>query len=321
MPEDKKERKKGAWILWLMAAGIFTSFFAFCVFLVWFAVSGSFRADGFSFPGREKIGLVEITGPIYSSAPIIQQLDDLVGRSDVHALVLRIDSPGGSVVAAQEVYRELQKIRERDGLVILTSMGNVAASGAYYIACGSDLIVASPGTITGSIGVIASWTQYDELLRWAMLKNVVVKSGELKDAGNPAREMTAGELAYHQALVDELHGQFVDAVAQSRGLAVDDVLQLGDGSVVTGHRALELELIDEIGNLSDAVERAAQLAGLDEDHQLLRKRRDRPLNIFDLLEGYVLERLAQGLSDNRGIAGAGDGYHYIWQAPRRLAAP
>jgi protease-4 len=320
MPEEKKERKKGVWILWLIAGGIFTSFFAFCLILVWFAVSG-YSADGFSIPGQDKIGLVEITGPIYSSAPVIQQLEDLGGRSDVQALVLRIDSPGGSVVAAQEVYRELQKIRERDGLVILTSMGNVAASGAYYIACASDVIMASPGTITGSIGVIASWTQYDELLRWAMLKNVVIKSGELKDAGNPARELTAGERAYHQALVNELHGQFVDAVAESRGLTVEDVLQFSDGRVVTGHQALELELVDEIGNLSDAVERAAQLAGLDEDTQLLRKRRDRPLNLFDLLEGYALSRLAEGLTGGTRQAGSGEGYHYMWQAPRLPAAP
>jgi protease-4 len=206
-------------------------------------------------------------------------------------------------------------------MVILTSMGNVAASGAYYIACGSDLIMASPGTITGSIGVITSWTQYDELLRWAMLKNVVIKSGELKDAGNPARELTADERAYHQALVDELHGQFVEAVAESRGLAVEEVMQLGDGRVVTGHQALELELIDEIGNLSDTVERAAQLAGLDKDTPVLRKRRERPLDLIELFEGYLLSRVADSLSGGRGSAGAGDGYHYLWRAPQRLQAP
>lgn len=320
MPEANRERKKGVWILWLFAVGIFTSFFVFCVFLVWFGLNG-YSADGFSLPGRDKIGLVEITGPIYTSEPIIQQLDDLAGRSDVHALVLRIDSPGGSVVAAQEVYRELRKIKDRDGLVILTSMGNVAASGGYYIACASDLIMASPGTITGSIGVIASWTQYDELLNWAKLKDVVIKSGEFKDAGNPARALTTEELAYHQALVDELHAQFVGAVAESRGLPVEAVARLSDGHVVTGTRALELELIDEIGNLSDAVERAADLAGLDDDHQLLHRRRDRPLNLMDLMEEYLLRRVADGLAGSRGPAGSGSGFHYLWRAPSRLETP
>jgi protease-4 len=320
MPEANTERKKGVWILWLFAVGIFTSFFVFCILLVWFGLNG-YSANGFSYPGQDKIGLVEITGPIYTSEPIIQQLDDLAHRSAVRALVLRIDSPGGSVVAAQEVYRELQKIKDRDGLVILTSMGNVAASGGYYIACGSDLIMASPGTITGSIGVIASWTQYDELLNWAKLKDVVIKSGNFKDAGNPARALTPEELAYHQELVDELHAQFVGAVAESRGLPVEQVARLSDGRVVTGGRALDLKLIDEIGNLSDAVERAADLAGLDDDHQLLRRRRDRPLNLIDLLEGYVLRRVADSLDRGRGHSGSGSGFHYLWRAPDLLETP
>lgn len=318
MPEAEARKKKGVWILWLIAVGIFTSFFVLALFLVWFGVSG-YTADGFTIPGRDKIGLVEIIGPIYSSDPIIRQLDDLSGRSDVHALVLRIDSPGGSVVAAQEVYRELVKIREREDLVILTSMGNVAASGGYYIACASDLIMASPGTITGSIGVIASWTQYDELLRWARLKDVVIKSGEMKDAGNPAREITEAERAYHQELVDELHSQFLEAVVESRGLPEEAITRLGDGRVFTGNAALKMDLIDEIGNLSDALERAADLAGLD-DHQLLRKRRDRPLDLIDLLEGYMLRRLAEGLSGGRDMSAEGSGFHYIWRPPSGLKA-
>lgn len=319
MPEARTPKKKGVWILWLMAVGIFSSFFVFALFLIWFAVNG-FSSDGFAFPGQDKIGLVEITGPIYNSDPIIQQLDDFSSRSDVKALVLRIDCPGGSVVASQEIYRELSKIKERENLVVLTSMGNVAASGGYYIACASDLIMASPGTITGSIGVIASWTQYDELLRWAKLKNVVIKSGEMKDAGNPAREMTPGDLEYHQDLVDELHGQFIGAVAESRGLTVEEVEQLGDGRVFTGNTAQELLLVDEIGNLSDALERAADLAGLD-DHQLLRRRRDRPLSLIDILEGYMLSRLANGLTSVGGARSEGTGFHYLWHPPAAMEAP
>jgi len=319
MPEAGTPKKKGVWILWLLAVGIFSSFFVFALLLVWFGLRGNFTADGFSLPGQDKIGLVEVIGPIYNSEPIIQQLDDLSGRSDVHALVLRIDSPGGSVVAAQEVYRELVKIKDREDLVILTSMGNVAASGGYYIACATDLIMASPGTITGSIGVIASWTQYDELLSWARLKDVVIKSGAMKDAGNPARELTSAERAYHQDLVDELHGQFIGAVVESRGLTAEEVSRLDDGRVFTGNTALDMDLIDEIGNLSDAMERAAELAGLD-DPQILRKRRDRPLDLFDLLEGYMLRRLADGLFGGRGTAAEGSGFHYMWRPPAGLEA-
>jgi len=320
MPAHRVERKKGVWILWLIAGGIFTSFFVFCLLVLALVINGGYGATGFSLPGRDKIGLVEVIGPIYSSAPVIQQLDDMTGRADVDALVLRIDSPGGSVVAAQEIYRELNKRRERDGLVVLASLGNVAASGGYYVACATDRIIASPGTITGSIGVIASWTQYDELLRWARLKNVVIKSGEFKDAGNPAREMTEAEHRHYQALVDELHGQFVAAVAESRGLPEDDVARLSDGRVVSGDTALELDLIDEIGNLSDTLERAAELAGLSENYQLLRRRRDRPLSILDLIEGYAVSRLGDALALDRQPGGNG-GFHYLWRPQGADQAP
>ncbi len=320
MPEAEKGNKKGVWILWLIAVGIFSSFFIFGAFLIWFGLSGNYSTNSIHFPGKEKIGLVEIIGPIYNSQPIVDQLEDFGGRDDVYALVLRIDSPGGSVVAAQEVFRELQKLREREGMVVLTSMGNAAASGGYYIACASDLIVASPGTITGSIGVIASWTQYDDLLGWARLKNVVIKSGELKDAGNPAREMTREERAYHQQLVDELHQQFLSVVAESRGLNEEVVASLGDGRVFTGNRALELDLIDAIGNLSDTLEMAADMAGLDE-YLLLERRKDRPLDFFDLLEGQLMRRVASRLGGSSGAAGEGSGFHYLWGPPNKPGMP
>lgn len=318
MPVHQGERKKGVWILWLIAGGIFTSFFVFCLLVLVVVLSDGYAGAGFSLPGQDRIGLVEVIGPIYSSAPVLQQLENMTEHAGVDALVLRIDSPGGSVVAAQEVYRELNKLREREGLVILASMGNVAASGGYYIACAADRIVASPGTITGSIGVIATWTQYDELLSWARLKNVVIKSGQFKDTGNPAREMTDTEVRHFQSLVDELHGQFVAAVSESRGLPEDEVARLGDGRVFTGVTALELDLIDEIGNLSDTLERAAELAGIEDDYRLLRRRRDRPLSILDLIEGYVISRLGEALDAESPPAGNG-GFHYLWRP--RAAEP
>jgi len=311
MPDGRKGKKKGVWILWLLAGGICASFFVFALLLVWFGLS-EFSGDfNVPLPGQDKIGLVEITGPIYDSEPIIDQLDQFTERSGLRALVLRIESPGGSVVAAQEVHRELERIRAESDLVVLTSMGNVAASGGYYIACASDMIFASPGTITGSIGVIASWTQYDELLDWARLKEVVIKSGRMKDAGNPARDMTEEERAYHQALVDELHGQFVRAVSESRELPEEVVTELSDGRVFTGSTALELELIDGLGNLSDTLEEAAGLAGIEGDYQLLFKRRDRQIDLLDLLESRLLGRLADRLSgDGRTASG---GYHFLWR--------
>jgi protease-4 len=279
--------------------------------LTWLAFSGF--GDGFDLPlpGQDKIGLVEITGPIYNSGPIIDQLDAFTDRSGLRALVLRIDSPGGTVVAAQEVHRELERIRSETDLVIVTSMGNVAASGGYYIACASDLIFANPGTITGSIGVIASWTQYDELLEWARLKDVVIKSGELKDAGNPAREMTRTEREFHQSLVDELHDQFVQEVSASRGLSEEEVALLSDGRVFTGSTALDLKLIDGLGNLSDTLDEAAELAGIDENYQLLFRRRDRQIDILDLLESRLVNRLVEHVAGGGSEAPAG--YHFLWR--------
>jgi len=314
MHEGGRKRKR-TWIGGLLIFGAFASFMLLCLLV---AVWGLFEGSPYAFDlsVSNKIAVLEIEGPIYSATEILDQLDLLCQRSRIKAIVLRLESPGGSVAAAQEVHRELMKIRSAGAPVVVASMGNVAASGAYYIACAADLIMASPGSLTGSIGVIASWTQYGELLDWAKLKPVIIKSGRFKDAGNPAREMKPEELAYHQELVDELHRQFVEAVAESRGIPEERVRELGNGKVFSGEQAVDLSLIDEIGNLNDAIERAAELAGLSGHPKVVKLEKERPLQLLDLLQGMVRDYL--------GFSGGGlkvprePGYQYLWIPPEHL---
>jgi protease-4 len=215
-------------------------------------------------PGRfafgDKIAVVEIRGVITQSSGIIDEIHQYLEDEGVKAIILRIDSPGGGVGPSQEIYREVMKIRSKKKVV--TSMGSVAASGGYYVACASDLIVANPGTITGSIGVIMEFTNIEELFKKIGIKGVVVKSGELKDMGSPFREMTPEERRVIQGVIDNVHQQFIQAVAEGRKLDRSKVAQIADGRILTGEQAKQLGLVDQIGNLEDAIDTAAKLVGI-----------------------------------------------------------
>ncbi|PKM82292.1 MAG: signal peptide peptidase SppA, partial [Firmicutes bacterium HGW-Firmicutes-13] len=171
--------------------------------------------------------------------------------------------PGGSAAASQEINSEIKKLRE-EGKVVVVSMADVAASGGYYIAAAADKILANPGTTTGSIGVIMQVTNLEELYEKIGMEIETIKSGEQKDIGNPARPMTEEERSILQSISNDIYDQFVDAVAEGRNLSRERVLELADGRIFTGRQAFELDLIDELGDLYDAVEKAAELAGLDQ---------------------------------------------------------
>jgi protease-4 len=215
-------------------------------------------------PGRfafgDKIAIVEIRGVITQSSEIIEEIHQYLEDEGVKAIILRIDSPGGGVGPSQEIYREIIKIKSKKRVV--TSMGSVAASGGYYVACASDLIVANPGTITGSIGVLMEFTNIEELFKKIGIKGVVVKSGELKDMGSPFREMTPEERRIIQGVIDNVHQQFIQAVADGRKLDRSKVAQIADGRILTGEQAKQLGLVDQIGNLEDAIDTTAKLAGI-----------------------------------------------------------
>jgi len=246
--------------------------------------------------GGDKIAMIPIEGVIDEemAKTVNRQLKQYGEDSRVKAILLRVDSPGGGVSASQEIYTEVRRVKEQKMKKVVVSMGSVAASGGYYLACPADLIFANPGSVTGSIGVIAEWINYRELAEWAKVKPVVFKSGEFKDTGSPTRELTERERAYFQAMIDELNGQFVQAVLEGRkgrgaaGNEIDEARAraLADGRVFTGESAVRNGLIDATGNYEDALKKTAELIGVKGKPQVITppKPRDRS-PLLDLLLG------------------------------------
>lgn len=208
----------------------------------------------------EKVGVVEINGAIIDSRAVIEQLKKFREHDVIKAIVIRINSPGGAVAPSQEIYKEVMRTREFKR--VIASMGTVAASGGYYIAAGADGIVANPGTITGSIGAIMGYTNFEELLRKLGLLPVVIKSGPYKDVGSPARTMTKEEKGLLQEVVSKIHQQFIHAIAEGRKLEAAQVELIADGRIFSGEQAKELGLVDRMGNLEDALRWAGELGGI-----------------------------------------------------------
>ena len=229
----------------------------------------------------DKIAIVEVKGMITQSSGVIEELQQYLADDGVKAIILRIDSPGGGVGPSQEIYREIMRIKSNSKRKVVTSMGSVAASGGYYIASASDLIVANPGTITGSIGVIMQFSNFEELLKKIGVKGVVLKSGEHKDIGSPFREMTPEEKRIMQEVLDNVHQQFIQAVADGRKLDRSKVAQIADGRILTGEQAKNLGLVDQLGNLQDTIDITAKLAGIVGKPNILYPKRR--ISIWDLL--------------------------------------
>lgn len=224
------------------------------------------------------VGVIRIEGPITGGAStsgllgsstgadhIINLLHDAREDDRVRAVVLRLNTPGGSAAAAEEIGVEIQRLRDA-GKVVVTSMGDTAASGGYWIAALTDHIVASPATLTGSIGVIMELTNFEGLYERLGIEVETIKSGEHKDIGSPTRDLTEEERALLQGLVDDIFDQFVTVVAEGRGLSRQEVLAVADGRLFTGRQAVQAGLVDSLGTLTDAVEVAAELAGIDDDY-------------------------------------------------------
>lgn len=292
-----------------MALLLLGAIFLFFLFLV-FATVSLFR-DGSSLSLGEKVGVVEILGEIGSSREIVDELLEFKRDDSVRALVLRVDSPGGGVAPSQEIFEEIKKLTEIKPVVV--SMGSMAASGGYYIAVAGSKILASPGTITGSIGVIMEFTNFKDLLDRVGLKNEVIKSGRLKDIGSSIRAMSDEERNLLQEMMNDVHSQFVGAVAQSRNLPEKFVFDLADGRIFTGRKALELGLVDELGNMQDAVSAAAVLAGIEGEPRLVYPEQEKPPFI-----NYLLEQSVSQLKNELQLTSRG-GLRFMWSGLKQEA--
>lgn len=273
-------------------APFFFGLFSGCllVILAVFAIAAITVASS-SEPGEyhlsaSKIAVVPIEGEILDSRDTIEALHRYAQSTLVRAIIVRIDSPGGAIAPSQEIYEAIRKIRAESGKPIVASLDSVAASGGYYIAVACDRIVANPGSITGSIGVIMQWVEMKDLLAWAKLNPETITSGAMKAAGSPYERLTDAEREYLQGIVTQLHGQFVRAVAESRKgkVTAEEVARLADGRVFTGEQALGLKLVDELGNFDDAVTAAAKLAGVKGRPTVVYPRKHKN-GLLDLLSG------------------------------------
>jgi len=260
--------------------GIFFLFLGGISLLISSLISHGSKTDIFS--SKEGVGVVELKGLIVSPEQVLKHLTEFRKNTNVKSIVLRIESPGGAVGASQEIYQEVK----RTSVVkpVIASMGSMGASGGYYAALGANTIIANPGTMTGSIGVIVKFPNLEGLFEKIGYKSEVIKSGPLKDVGASDRSMSEEERKLMQDLIDNVYGQFVKDIAAARDMPLDTVKELADGRIFSGEQALEVNLIDRLGNFTDAIAMAAEKGGLDvEDPQLIYPEVDRKFSLFNLL--------------------------------------
>ncbi len=229
---------------------------------------------------REKIGVITIEGSITDSEPIVTQLAEFRKDKGIKAIILRVDSPGGAVAPSQEIYGEVR--RTAASKTVIASMGKLAASGGYYVACATNKIVANPGTLTGSIGVLMEFFQLEDLLKKIGVGIEVLKSGEFKDIGSPHRKLSERDKELISTLISDIQKQFVDAVAQGRNLPAEKVREIADGRVLSGAQAKEHGLVDQLGNFQDAVELAKKMTGVKGEVTLIYPRKTKG-RLWDLI--------------------------------------
>jgi protease IV len=247
---------RGLGILFVIVLVLFTAVFFFA-----YVTGGDPRV--LSLFSGDGVGVLQIDGAIDDSHEVLAEMKRLKEMPWVKAIVVRIDSPGGAVAPTQEIFEEIQRFKKQKP--IIASMGGMATSGGYYIAAACDRIVANPGTLTGSIGVIMQLSNVEELMKKIGVKGVNVKSGANKDLGSPFQTLSPEGREILQSLVDNVHSQFVAAVAKGRRMNEAQVRKLADGRVFSGAQAKELGLVDQFGTLEDAVELAAKRAGLESE--------------------------------------------------------
>ena len=290
--------KKRDVIIGIIIAAVFLFAFGFMgiMFIGIMGGDGGFGIGGLG----GNVGIVEVFGTIDepNGRKVIEDLDDWAENSSIKAIVVHVNSPGGGVAISQEIYDAMNRVREETNKPIVVSMASVAASGGYYIACAADRVVANPGTLTGSIGVIFQFNTFGELMDKVGIETETIKSGELKDVGNMSRRMTEKEELMLRSVVMDTYEQFVGVVAEGRGKDPEEIYPLADGSIYTGLQAYNLGLVDTLGGLNEAVMIAADLAEIEGDPKIVRFYERKKLTLFDLmvdvsglLEGVIEPRV------------------------------
>jgi protease-4 len=258
--------------------------------------------------GRDSIAVIDVSGVILDADKVDKQLERYGDDDSIKAIILHIDSPGGGAAASQEIYHEVMRVRQEDHKQVVASVESVGASGAYYIASACDRIYANPASVVGSIGVIMEWTNYGDLLRWAKLKNVTITHGELKDAGDPTRDMTPKEEAYFQSLVDNMYGQFVHDVAVGRHTTDAKIGPLATGQVWTGEQAQPLGLIDAQGGFREALMYTARSVGIKGEPNIVRPGKEKRG-----LLGLLNEDADSLFPNPSQLLARSPGFYFLWK--------
>lgn len=247
-------------------------------------LSSAGESSGRRFGLGDRIAVIPIEGIIADDREVLEHIRRFRADGSIKGYVVAINSPGGSVGPSQSIYNELKKLRDEDDRPVIASIGGVGASGGYYVALGADSIFALPGSLTGSIGVIMELPQIQELMDKVGVEMRVIKSAEHKDVGSVFREMTPGDSAVLNSLVQDVYDQFVDAVAVERKIARGRLMPVADGRVMTGRQAQRSGLVDRLGNVHDAISAAGRMAGLGSDPKFAFPPEDRT-TLLDLLLG------------------------------------
>ena len=304
MPDTGRSRT----LLWIVIGGGAFFLFVLAVFTLVYLTLRS-NQDTTAFRGfGNKIGVVDLEGVIITPKIVVDQLKKFADDDSIKAIILHVNSPGGGVAASEEIYREVKRIRDDKKKRIVASIESVGASGAYYVSSATNKIYADKGSIVGSIGVIAEWVNYGDLLHWAKLKDITMKAGEFKDTGSPTRDMTPAEKEYLQSLIDNMHGQFIQAVADGRKTKFEDVKAIANGKVWTGEQALSMKLIDQVADFQAAVDDTAKSVGIKGEPVLVHPERDRK-TVLDVLFGDISE----WLPTREKLLEHHVGFYYLWK--------
>lgn len=304
MAENGRSR---VWLWVLIGGGAFFLFVLAVFTLVFIALHASGREAGIHAFG-DKIGVVDLDGVIMEPSEVVEDIRRFADDDSIKAIIIHVNSPGGGVAASEEIYREVKRVRDEKHKRIVSSIQTVGASGAYYVSSATNKIYADSGSVVGSIGVIAEWVNYGDLMRWIKLKPEVLKVGQFKDTGDPTRELTPAERQYMQGLIDNMYEQFVQAVADGRHAKTSDIKSIADGRVWTGEQAMALHLIDQIGDFRSAVLDTAKSVNISGEPVLVHPERDRK-SLLDLLFGDVTPYLPtkEKLLDQQV------GFYYLWK--------